>query len=59
MYMLKQGGRVDYSYKEFYLDTEDELSQININLCCPGSVAYIIATKKVFILNSKKEWKEQ
>ena len=55
MYMLKQGGRVDYSYKEFYLDTEDELSQININLCCPGSVAYIIATKKVFILNSKKE----
>lgn len=59
MFLVKQGGRTDYNYKEYYLDTEDELSQIDLSLCGPGSVAYVIATQKVFILNSKKEWKEQ
>lgn len=55
MFLVKQGGRTDYNYKEYYLDTEDELSQIDLSLCGPGSVAYVIATQKVFILNSKKE----
>ena len=59
MFLVKQGNRVDYNYREYYLDTEDELQQINVASCSPGSVAYVIATQKVFILNSKKEWKEQ
>ena len=59
MYLVRQGGRVDYNYKEYYLDTADELSNIPVNDCCPGSIAYIIATGTVYMLNSKKEWKEQ
>ena len=55
MFLVKQGGRTDYNYKEYYLDTEDELNQIDLSLCSPGSVAYVIATQKVFILNSKKK----
>lgn len=60
MYTVKQGGRVDYNYMEIFLDNADELNNIledpaykNI---CPGSVAYIIATGAVYILNSQKEW---
>ena len=55
MYLLKQGGRVDYNYKEYYLDSASELSSIPVNDCAAGSVAYIIATQQVFILNSQKE----
>lgn len=59
MYIVKQGGRVDYNYKEYYLDSIAELSTIPVYECATGSVAYIINTQQVFILNSKKEWKEQ
>lgn len=59
MYLLKQGGRVDYNFKEYYLDSESELNSIPTKDCCPGSIAYIIETGKIFMLNSKKEWKEQ
>ena len=38
-----------------YLDTLEELSTIPVYECATGSVAYIIATQQVFILNSKKE----
>lgn len=59
MYLVKQGGKVDYNYKEYYLDTLSELSSIPVDDCATGSVAYIIATQQVFILNNQKEWKEQ
>ena len=59
MYLVKQGGRVDYNYKEYYLDTANELSIIPVNECSAGSIAYIIATQQVYMLNSQKEWKEQ
>ena len=55
MYLVKQGGKIDYNYKEYYLDTLEELSTIPVYECATGSVAYIIATQQVFILNSKKE----
>lgn len=55
MYLVKQGGKVDYNYKEYYLDTESELSTIPVYECATGSVAYIIENQKVYILNSKKE----
>lgn len=58
-YLLKQGGKVDYNYKEYYLDTEEELSEIDVNSCCPGSIAFIITTGKVFMLTNKKEWVAQ
>lgn len=55
MYLLKQGGRADYNYKEYYLDTVSELSSIPTGDCATGSVAYVIATQQVFMLNSQKE----
>ena len=54
--LVKQGSRTDYNYKEYVLDTKDDLANINTGECCPGSVAYIINSKELYMLNSKKEW---
>lgn len=54
--LVKQGSRTDYNYKEYVLDTKDDLVNINTGECCPGSIAYIIDSKELYILNSKKEW---
>lgn len=56
MFLLRQGGRTDYNYKEYYLDTPEELSQINTEACCPGSTAYVISNGQVYMLNSQKVW---
>lgn len=55
MYVVKQGGRVDYNYKEIYLDTEAELKDVKVDSLCPGSTVYVLDTAVVYILNSKKE----
>ncbi len=57
--ILRQGGRTDYNYKEWYLDTEADLQEISeeeLKSACTGSVAYVIATGNVYMLNSEKEW---
>lgn len=54
--LVKQGSRTDYNYKEYVLDTKNDLVNINTGECCPGSIAYIIDSKELYILNSKKEW---
>lgn len=54
--LVKQGSRTDYNYKEYVLDTKDDLANINTGECCPGSIAYIIDSKELYMLNSKKEW---
>lgn len=56
MYIVKQGSRVDYNYKEIYIDTAEEKENVDTKNLCPGSVLYIISTGEVFILNNKKEW---
>jgi hypothetical protein len=55
MFLLRQGSRTDYNYKEYYLDSADELSKIDVAACCPGSVAYVIATGALYILNTSKQ----
>ena len=57
MYTVKHGGRTDYNYKEYFLDTLAELEEIDLikEKPCPGSVAYIIETGAVYILNSQNE----
>lgn len=56
-YLLKQGSRGDYNYKEYYVETADEIQNIEINEdICPGSVVFVITTSQVFMLNTKKEW---
>ncbi len=59
IYLVKQGAKVDYNYKEFYLDSAEELDNIDVKSCCPGSVAFIITTGVVYMLTSKKEWRIQ
>lgn len=59
MFLVKQGGRSDYNYKEYYLDTAAELTEIPISACCPGSIAYVIANGEVYMLNNQKEWVKQ
>ena len=54
--LIKQVSRPDYYYKEYVLDTKNDLVNINTGECCPGSIAYIIDSKELYILNSKKEW---
>lgn len=54
-YLLKQNGKVDYNYKEYYLDTKQELDEINTKYCCPGSISYDIETGDTYILNNAKE----
>lgn len=58
MQIVKQGGRQDYNYMEVFLDNEDELKNIlpKFPNIVAGSVAYVIATGAVYILNSQKEW---
>ena len=59
MYLVKQGNQNDYHYKEFFLDDASELDEILTSEkgkdACPGSVAFVIATGTVYILNSQKE----
>lgn len=58
-FLVRQGARTDYNYKELYLDSVDELNDIDIDSCCPGSVAYIITTGEVYMLTNNKQWKLQ
>lgn len=57
--LTKQASREDYNLKEFFCDTAADLAAIDKTMACAGSVAYIIATSDVYILNSNKEWIKQ
>ena len=50
--LVKQGGKLDYNYKEYYLDTDTDLVSVSANDACPGSIAYSIASGKVYMLNT-------
>ena len=58
-FLVKQASKMDYHYSEYVLDTVEELDDINVNSCCPGSVAYVMSTGDVYMLTNKKEWKLQ
>lgn len=58
--LVKQGDTTNYNYKIYYVDTEEDMNEINVDDCCPGTICYIIKNKKVFMLSEKnKEWIEQ
>lgn len=59
MQIVKQGGRLDYNYKEIYCDSQADMNNIDMNNICPGSVVYIISDGNIFILNSNKQWIKQ
>lgn len=58
-YLVKQGDSVDQGLRQYFLDTVEELTEINVENCIPGTVAYIITTGEVYMLTNKKEWKVQ
>lgn len=58
-YLVKQGDSVNQGLKQYYLDTVEELNEINVDNCVPGTIAYIINTGEVYMLTNKKEWKVQ
>lgn len=47
-------GDISYGIKEFACDTPEDLK--DLPSCTMGSVAIVISTAEVFMLNSKKEW---
>ncbi len=55
-YLLTQGNKKDYKYSEYVVDNVEGLASINIADICPGSVAYVVETGEVYMLNNKKEW---
>jgi hypothetical protein len=57
-FMIKQGSRNDYNYKEFIVDNDADVENIPTKGCCPGSIVFVINTAKVFMLSETKEWKE-
>ena len=57
-YLKQQSSRIDYNYREYTLDTEDDLEKVPTANCAPGSVCFIIDGSKVFMLTTEKEWKE-
>ncbi len=64
MYTIRQGERTDYNYKEIFCDTQNDFDTLDLNSAefqkiCAGSVAYVIETSNVYILNSKGEWVAQ
>ena len=55
-YLLTQGNKKDYKYSEYVVDTKADLDVIDVTDDCPGSVAYVVETGEVYMLNTKKEW---
>ena len=55
-YLVKQGEDITNGYKEYFIDTKEELKDIRVEYCAPGSIAYVITTGDVYMLTSKKEW---
>lgn len=53
--VLSANGKVTYNVYEFICDTEDDIENLSKN-CAAGSTAFVIETKDVYMLNSKREW---
>ena len=56
---IKTGGHEAYKLKYFMVDTEKDITEINIQDCSMGSSAKAIDTGRTYILNSKDEWVKQ
>ena len=56
---IKTGGHEAYKLKLFVIDTEKDITEINIEDCSMGSSAKAIDTGRTYILNSKDEWVKQ
>lgn len=55
--VMSNSGHTGYGIKEFVCDTLDDINDLPID-AKQGSVAFIISTGTVYMLNSKGEWVE-
>lgn len=55
---LKQGNQQDTYYTEYAVDTPTDLASLPTEerYVKPGSVAIVISTSDVYMLNSQREW---
>lgn len=53
--LYKQDGETLYGVKEYMLESADELKLLPTNIHS-GSMAMVIPTSEIYILNSKKNW---
>ena len=49
-------GSVPNQIKEFVVDTDDQLSTIDISQILPGSRAFVINTSQWYMLNHQGQW---
>lgn len=54
---MSQSGHTTYGYREFVIDTVDDLDYLPIDVPM-GSIAFVIASSSVYMLNGKREWIE-
>lgn len=55
---LRVANETKADYKEFYLDNEASMAEINVDTCATGSIVFLIDTSAVYMLSENKEWKE-
>lgn len=55
--IFSNSGVTNYGVKNYVVDVEEDLQTINISTAEPGSQAFVIESSKLYMLNSKKEWK--
>lgn len=55
---MSNGNKVTYGVAQYCCDTEDDIQNLPSTGCAPGSVAFIIETGAVYMMNSKGEWVE-
>ena len=55
--IMSNSGHTGYGIKEFVCDTLDDINDLPIDTK-QGSVAFIISTGTVYMINSQGEWVE-
>ena len=56
--LYKQDGEILYGIKEFLLDSEDDVKDLPTKKIHVGSMAMVIPTGSIYVLNGLSEWVE-
>lgn len=60
MAIIKISQNQSTNYAEYILDNVTDLTTaLNYDDVRPGNIAYVLENKKLYILGSDKQWKEQ
>lgn len=53
--IINQSGHTTYGLKEYVCDVEADIANLSLD-DTPGSTAFVIASKKVYIMNNQHQW---